>query len=190
MERTSITRALILRILGDLDEGVPATRLVKLLYLVDYLHVRHKGSTATGLKYVWDDLGPNALRNRIIKEADALAAEGVIALDPGPGAETALRYRLISKTRASVSPLLDTIIRDVIYKYGRMSRQQLVAASKQTAPFETAKPGEPLEMRRSPRRPSRIAPDDWERHLRERATGRGKSIAELRADYDLIEADS
>ena len=68
----------ILSVLAKVGGGVPATKLVKLVYLVDYMHYQHFGETVTGLEYQWDHYGPNAVQHGIVS-----AAEG-LALSPNP----------------------------------------------------------------------------------------------------------
>jgi uncharacterized phage-associated protein len=179
------TQSLILRILSELDDGLYTMQLVKLIYLVDYFYFCHEGRTATGLTYIWDEYGPNAADHRIVKEAAVLADDDVIDIRPAPGGDQARSHHLTRPVKPQFDGTLEAIVQDVVRKYGSLPIRELVALSKETAPFLHARPGKPLVMRKTAREVPAVTNDDWERHLRERAAGGGKSVAEIRAKYEL-----
>ena len=65
-------------VLAKVGGGVPATKLVKLVYLVDYVYYQHFGKTVTELEYQWDHYGPNAVQHRIVSVAEDLAGKNQI----------------------------------------------------------------------------------------------------------------
>ena len=176
---------LILRILSELDDGVYTTQLVKLIYLIDYVYCCHQGETATGLSYIWDEYGPNASGHQIVKEAGALAETGLIDIRPAPGGDQARSHHLREPIRPQFDVLLETIVDDVLRKYGSLPGRELVALSKETPPFIGARPGKPLVMTRSIPSMPPITEEDWQKHLHERSPTAGRTIRELKADYGL-----
>lgn len=174
---------LILRIVSEMDEGVYTTQLVKLIYLVDYFYFCNEGKTATGLSYIWDEYGPNASGHQLIKEAARLEEEGVIDIRPAPGGDQARTHHLTQPAQPEFDPVLAAIVEDVVRKYGSLAMRELVALSKDTEPFRSARPGKPLVMRRAQREVPVPSPKDWQHHLRERALEGGKSVAEMKHRY-------
>ena len=59
---------------------MPTTKLVKLVYLIDYSYFEHYGETLTGFQYMWDHHGPNALSHAIKAEAELLAERGMVRI--------------------------------------------------------------------------------------------------------------
>src|SRR5437762_1544089 len=53
-------------------QAVARTKLVKLIYFIDYIYFQHRGRTLTGLRYVWDHFGPNAENDEIRDSAEEL----------------------------------------------------------------------------------------------------------------------
>ena len=176
---------LIVRILVDLDRPVYTTSLVKLMYLIDYLHFRCAGRTATGAEYIWDEYGPNAQGHIIVKAANRLEEAERITIKSAPGGDRARVHHALDRGRPTFDPVLEAIVHDVLAKYGSMELSELVAASKETEPFEHSRPGRKLVMSMAPRRVPSVTNEDWERHLAERRSGAGKSIAEIKAKYDI-----
>ena len=66
----------VLNVLGNVGGRVPATKLVKLVYLTDYIHFQHFGETITGLTYQWDHYGPNAIGHAIVTSAEKFGDRG------------------------------------------------------------------------------------------------------------------
>lgn len=181
----SATQRLILRILSELDVGVYTMQLVKLIYLVDYLYYCQEGRTATGLSYIWDEYGPNASGHKIVKEANVLAESGAIDIRSAPGGDRARSHHLIDeRTSHDFDPVLETIVEDVLRKYGALPIRELVALSKETAPFFDARPGRPLVMERSRPQMPPVTEEDWKKHLQDRSAV-GRTVGELKAEYGL-----
>lgn len=179
----SPAQRLILRILAELDEGVYTTQLVKLIYLIDYFYFCHEGRTATGLSYIWDEYGPNASGHQIVKEAGVLEEDGLIDIRPAPGGDQARTHHLVQPGRQEFDPLLEAVVDDVLRKYGSLPWRELVALSKETAPFLGARPGKRLIMTKTERRVPSVSSEDWQRHIRERESNGGKTIAEMKEKY-------
>lgn len=182
---TDTLDTLIVSILADLERPLYTTTLVKLIYLIDLIHYRHEGRTATGLTYIWDEYGPNAEGHLIVKRASAMEQAGRMSITSVAGRDRACVHRALEQPSRRFEPVLETIVRDVLGKYGKLSFTDLVAATKATEPFLNARPGDRLIMKRQERPIPVITEDDWQRHLAERERGPGKSVAELRAKYGL-----
>jgi uncharacterized phage-associated protein len=152
----SKTMAVIRMTLDEMGTPVHRTKLVKLIYLADTIFYEHFGKTITGLGYMWDDHGPNAISNAIVKEAEKLVEEEYACMKVGRsiyGSEN-YRYSPGSKKLEAVEELLNQlekqVIRDVVEHYRDYSITQIVAASKRTQPFKTARQYEVLKMKQSP----------------------------------------
>jgi hypothetical protein len=127
------------------------TALVKLVYLVDYIYAEHTGHTLTGFDYIWDDHGPNARGNEIVKQADRLESpQRKIEIDKGvtPSGNPKWSYRVREgiETVSLRDQLGERIVRDVIMTYGNLNWSDIVKASKSTRPVLRAKPGDPLDL--------------------------------------------
>jgi hypothetical protein len=146
--------AMIVAVLQVLGTPVHRTKLVKLIYLIDELYYRHFGQTLTGLGYMWDDFGPNATGNAIVKEADRLALKGIVHMDPRPNyyGETSYLYSL-ERGKAGLAEKLSKaeryVVSDVVAHYAKYSVRDIVKASKQTEPFKAAKQYSVLELKKS-----------------------------------------
>jgi hypothetical protein len=186
----------ILRVLQEAQQrgGRPVyrTALVKLVYLVDYIYAQHTGRTLTGFDYVWDDYGPNALGNKIVKRADKLhSARGVINIDKGltPSGNPKYQYRLKTEDRQVEldDELGDRIIKDVIMAYGNLNWAAIVRAAKATPPVMQAKPGDRLDLVPDSDKQRRLARLQAVLAEREYEAGRPSvSIRELKARYGLV----
>ena len=131
--------AVLAGLLHALGRGVYRTKLVKLTYLLDESNYRLHGRTMTGFEYVWDNYGPNAEDNRIVRELDEVARAGVITM------------RQVMETRGptyfyKIGPHCDPAglplssddwveIHTTVHKYGKLTTRQVVKASKTTAPM-------------------------------------------------------
>lgn len=151
LKRVDVTIAAVLQALGA---PVHRTKLVKLVYLIDELFYEHFGRTMTGLRYMWDDFGPNAIGNAIVKETDRLARRGIVHIDPRPNSwgETSYLYSLEQGKAGLAGELSEAehyVIRDVIAHYGRHSVRDIVKVSKQTDPFKNAQQYSVLRMKKS-----------------------------------------
>lgn len=176
-------QTMILRILSEVKRGLYTIQLVKLIYLVDYFYYCQMGRTATGLSYIWDDYGPNASGSRIIKQAALLEESGFIDIQPAPGGDNARSHRVLQPVAAKFDPLLEAIVGDVVRKYGSLSVQELVAESKSTPPFDSARPGKPLVMTRTKHAVPTVTRTDWDKHVKEKALNSGKTIGEMKEKY-------
>jgi hypothetical protein len=179
------TQAVILRVLKELGRPVHTTKLVKLVYLVDYLYYQQFGRTLTGFQYMWDHYGPNALGHGIAAEAGKLAQKGMVRCvsyenvyggvasdySLAPGAEI-----------SSLNPEAEVIIRDIVKQYGKLSVPAITAAAKRTAPFREAAQYSLLKMNRTskPETAKKEDVDLFDQALHELGT---ISLEELRKKY-------
>ena len=147
--------AAILTVLEELGAPVYRTKLVKLIYLADNLFCEHFGGTISGLGYMWDDFGPNAISNAIVKEADKLVAKDFVCMKVGKsiyGSENYLYSLGPMKSTIPVSllsPLEQQVLRDTVERYRKTSVMEIVAVSKRTKPFKAAKQYQLLSMNQS-----------------------------------------
>lgn len=151
----SKSMAVIWMILKELGEPVHRTRLVKLTYLADNLFYEHFGKTITGLCYMWDDYGPNAISNAIVKEAEKLVNQDYACMNVGTsiyGSESYI-YKVGPKEMKIDDELLSQlerhVISDVVKRYRGYNISQIIAASKKTEPFKKAHQYEVLKMNQS-----------------------------------------
>ncbi len=147
--------AVISMVLEEIGTPVHRTKLVKLIYLADTIFYEHFGKTITGLDYMWDDFGPNAISNAIVKEAAKLAQQDYVSMKVGEsiyGSENYMYssgHKKLEIAEEFLSPLERQVIRDVVERYRGYSITQIVAASKRTDPFKTARQYEVLKMNQS-----------------------------------------
>ncbi len=133
----------ILNIMAELGVQVQAMQLVKLVYLVDYVHFQHFGETVTGFEYHWDRFGPNAIKHGIIAAAEPLLSER----KSGYGSRY---FSLEPDTPIPALPArVQMVLSDVVHRYGKLSVEEITAVSKETAPFEGARPYDRLQMEQS-----------------------------------------
>lgn len=130
----------IVAVLGLLDRSIYRTQIVKFVYLIDEMYYKHFGQTITGLSYMWDSYGPNAIGDAIVNETGELVKLGIIRMSPEPNqyGETSYLYKL-EKDDEITSSLTETekyVINDVIYHYRDFTLPQLITASKRTESFE------------------------------------------------------
>ena len=137
----------ILRVLDRAGKSVNSTRLVKLVYLVDYTFFQHFGETITGFRYEWSHHGPNAVGHAIISEADKLARMGLIRSTQSPNiyGGTTSSYRIASDVPA-LPPEAELVIDDIITQFDRFNTTKITALYKKTAPFINAHQYEVLVM--------------------------------------------
>jgi hypothetical protein len=151
MERVHATIVAVLQALGA---PVHRTKLVKLVYLIDELYHEHFGQTLTGLVYMWDDFGPNAVGNAIVKEADRLALKGIVHIDPRPNyyGETSYLYSLEPEKTDLAEKLSEAeryVIHDAVAHYGKYGIRDIVRISKQTESFKNIEQYSLLKMKKS-----------------------------------------
>lgn len=147
-----MTSDVILQVLkAKSGKWLNSTRLVKLVYLIDYTYFRYHGSTLTGLRYMWDFHGPNALGHAIVEEANSLAKQGTIKIDQSSNIYGGIttEYRFIPNAKVpTLEPEAELIVGDMVRKYGSLSTTRITAISKETEPFKTAKQYDLLEMKK------------------------------------------
>jgi len=128
---------LIRQFIWDLGGDLPRTKLVKLVYMADEEFAWLTGATNTGLSYVFDNFGPNAEGNEIVRATDRLAAADEVRILH----KTTARGILILNERgpAASSPQLPDslreIVRDLEDRCRHLSVDEVTALSKQTRPF-------------------------------------------------------
>ena len=176
----------VLSVLSKVGKWVPATKLVKLVYLCDYLYFQHYGRTITGLQYQWDRHGPNAVGHAIIQTAGDLAVAGSIDYRPQLN-----RYGGITKffSTQEVLPELDStvemVLDDVVARYGDLGVDDITAESKKTKPFRNASQYDLLEM--ECQFPAlRASEEDIRGHHREIADGGLVSLEELKQGHVAV----
>lgn len=146
-------QAVILSLAQEIGRPVHKTKLVKLVYLLDNLFCEHVGRTLTGLEYMWDNYGPNAMSNAIVKEADGLVNRALLhAQDSVSMYGTASRtYETYPLTPPEKELPLDFTEREfvgkIVKQYGHLAVSAIVAESKRTAPFKSATQYQRLEMK-------------------------------------------
>lgn len=124
---TVAPQRLILRVLQQagqtLNREITRMELVKLVYLVDYFYAQHtEGQTLSGLGYIWDNHGPNAVGNAIVKRADWMPVQ------PIP------------------DELAEALIREVVRAYGPLGWSRLTSFAKKTRPMRGISQGDPLDL--------------------------------------------
>src|SRR5712691_8357142 len=145
-------QATILRVLQGFDNGVPRTKLVKLLYLIDYIYFQHVGRTLTGLQYKWDRFGPNAKNFEIVDDARELVRQHCVRLteEDNPYGGVTLRYtvELSGKSAVRLDALAERIVSGVVSRYHDASIKRITADAKRTPPFLNAQRGAVLDFDR------------------------------------------
>jgi len=148
-------RAAIMTVIEASNEPVHRTRLVKLIYLADNLYYEHFGETITGLRYMWDDFGPNAVSNAVVKEVDNLVQDDYACMKVGTsmyGGESYLYSmgpKKIEIPDEVLCHLKRQILLDTVNRFQGKSLGQVIAASKKTKPFREVSQYEVLDMSQS-----------------------------------------
>lgn len=151
--RLTKLHTVILAFAQEIGRPIHKTKLVKLVYLLDNLFYEHVGRTLTGLEYVWDNYGPNAVSNAIVREADNLVNRTRLhAKDTVSMYGTAARtYRAFPLTPSVQDLPLDPteweFIGKITKQYGALGVSAIVAASKATTPFQGTTQYQRLEMK-------------------------------------------
>ena len=168
-------------------QKVLKTKLVKLVYLVDYLYFQSYGETATGFHYQWDHHGPNAIGNAIVDTANGLARKHKIRslIGENPQGLETITYVIEPSVGVPEAPAtLEVIVDDVMRKYGHMTVAQVTKASKETAPFKTARQYQVLVMEKnSPAVLSTAA--DAEAYLKDLAKSGTTSLEDIKKLYHV-----
>ena len=157
IDKTSVVIQGILALLG---RQIWRTNLVKLVYLADNRFYECVGETITGNEYWWDNFGPNAVDNAIVKRADILIRAGDLRANTSISMQGNRRYKYWvenpKEVWSEVASVLDwgeqQILRDIVKEYGSVnSAVRLAEMSKQTKPFENAKQYEILRFEQNER---------------------------------------
>ena len=183
----STAQTVILKVLANSKSPTPTTKLVKLVYLIDYSYFEHYGKTLTGFQYMWDHHGPNALSHAIKAEAEALADQGMVRILHKPNIYDSVTTEFNLAAGAEVGRLdsgAEMVISDILHLYGHYSVTKITALSKKTKPFRNAKQYDHLAFdHTSPVEHSE--PGDWEAHRSEVEELGTTSQEEIMAEYGL-----
>ncbi len=148
-------RAAIMTVLETSNESVHRTRLIKLVYLADNLYYEHFGETITGLRYMWDEFGPNAVSNAVVEEADNLVRDDYTSMKVGVSIYGGKNYlysmgpRKIEISDEVLNQLERQFLLDTVNRFKGKPLGQVVAASKKTKPFREGSQYEVLNMSQS-----------------------------------------
>ena len=183
----STAQTVILKVLANAKSPMPTTKLVKLVYLIDYSYFEHYGETLTGFRYMWDHHGPNAVSHAIKAEAEALAEEGMVRILHKPNIYDGIttEFALAPSTEIGhLEPGGEMVVSDIWHLFGHYSVSRITAYSKKTKPFRSAKQYDPLVFdQSSPVEHSE--PGDWEAHRSEVEELGTTSQEEIMAEYGL-----
>ena len=153
---------LALRLQERMGRPVSGAPLADLVYLADYLHYQHYGSTITGFRYTRSDDGPEAVSE--------------------PAADASLREPSSPYGVGRLNARVEHVLESVVVVYGELTPQEVNAAVRETSAYERARPSEQIEMKQT-------APvvygaqGGWEAHLREVAEGGFWTLEELQEEY-------
>ena len=153
---TVAPQRLILRVLQQagqtLNREITRMELVKLVYLVDYFYAQHtEGQTLSGLGYIWDNHGPNAVGNAIVKRADWMElTEGTIHIHETMNQMGNSKFLYRAEEDVPVQPIPDelaeALIREVVRAYGPLGWSRLTSFAKKTRPMRGISQGDPLDL--------------------------------------------
>src|SRR4030043_1770041 len=89
-------QGMIIHVLTLLERPLYRTEIVKFVYMIDEMYYRHFGETITGIKYKWDNYGPNSEDDLIVKIADELVNSGIVHMstEPNQYGGTSYLYKL------------------------------------------------------------------------------------------------
>lgn len=183
----SIDRAskVVLKVLEQVGGLTPSTKVVKLVYLVDYTYFQFYGETLSGLKYQWDHYGPNALDHAIVGHADSLVSEKLLERKSSlssRGSQMHL-YRLAPTTASpKLSEAGEMIIKDIVTQYGKFSVDAITRISKKTAPFANAEQYDLLQMEQT-MPVVRSQDSEWSSHLADLQDEGTVSLEQLVEEY-------
>ncbi len=119
---------------------MPRTKLVKLVYLIDERFFQLYGRTLTGMSYVYDDYGPNAVDNLIVRVGDMLNGHELLIEESVT--KKGVRWYAY---RTGPSPRFDPgfppeathTIDEIVGECGRLPVEEIVAVAKKTRPFRS-----------------------------------------------------
>ncbi|GBC85210.1 hypothetical protein HRbin11_01656 [bacterium HR11] len=131
-------------------QRVGRTRLMKILYLADWLATQRLGRSLTGVKYYFYFYGPYS--DRIMNAIESLIQRGIMEDSPDlTQFGVAHDYRLTEKAHElNIEGQLSNDERElldrVLEKFGRLSLPQLLDVVYATAPMKRAVPGEAIRL--------------------------------------------
>ena len=148
--------AILLGLLCAVRREVVRTKFVKLTFLLDNLFFEQIGETMTGFTYHWDHYGPNAVGDVITQRLSALSRRGLVRETQRltPYENYANYYKVADSVDAAALPLSSddwVFISAIIKKYGRLPREAVVRAAKQTPPVVNARQYEILRFVTNPK---------------------------------------
>ena len=147
-------RGTIIGILSLVDRPLYRTEIVKFVYMIDEMYYRHFGTTITGMRYKWDNFGPNSVDDGIVNEADELVNLGIIHMssEPNQYGGISFLYKLEksdSKFPESLSNGEKYVIQDVTCHYKNTPLSELIKVSKQTESFKGVEQFNPIILKQS-----------------------------------------
>ena len=153
------TRDTIQGMLALLGRKVGRTELVKLIYLSDSRFYESTGRTITGITYMWDHYGPNAVGHATANEADQMVNQGSVRVEIRPSMYSGYAYdywvenpsEVWRSVESSLDPGECQILMDVANQFGRLSLQVLISQSKRSKPFAQAEQYQLLELQQNPK---------------------------------------
>lgn len=133
--------AVLLGLLSEMGRMTLRTKLVKMVYLLDNMYFEQLGRQLTSFRYHWDHYGPNALGNTITQLLDVLAQRELVKLiqKQTPYENYSNWYGIAENVNPARLPLSNedwAFIYAIVRKFGPMSREQVVRASKATGPMQ------------------------------------------------------
>ena len=137
IENLTHDEAIILGILGQFENPVLRTKIVKLVFLLDQSRHQATGRQATSYGYTWDHHGPNAKGNAVTYALEGLEQKNAVAMtkELTPYGNPAFRYEMTEHVDLKDLPLTPddwVFIKSAFDRFGMMGREQIVATSKQT----------------------------------------------------------
>ena len=120
--------SVIQSVLAKVGGNVPATKLVKLVYLVDYAHYQRFGETVTELEYQWDHYGPNAVQHGIISAAESLAGKNQISYKHSENQHSYVTKYFSAIPDCEIPTLnakAEMVMSDVVSRYGQLSVKKI-----------------------------------------------------------------
>lgn len=155
MDDLTHEEATILGLLGQFKGPVLRTKFVKLVYLLDQTRYQTTGTQSTSFTYQWDHYGPNALGNAIVDTLDRLVERRAVVMTQRltPYENYAYYYQADRRIDIDSLPLTTddwVFIKSTFDRFGRMRREQIVSASKNTEPVKKAEQYEALQLTMSP----------------------------------------
>jgi len=144
----------VVRFFADhIADGLPITKLMKLVFLADIEHQQLYGEPLTTASWTFYDYGP--FTRAVYQATEALEEEGVVLCEIRPvyaGAER--RYGKsdgIGPADREWHPRANRALNQVLEKYGHMTVSQIKTVAYATETMRDAKRGARLDLSREPR---------------------------------------